>query len=42
MTSPRKFSWIETIDGHLTLFGTDHNAIGQLDKHRGALLATKI
>src|ERR1700738_562057 len=33
---------IQTIDGHLALFGADPNAISQLDKHISALLATKI
>jgi homoserine O-acetyltransferase/O-succinyltransferase len=33
---------IQTIDGHLALFGADPNAISQLDKHLGELFATKI
>ena len=37
-----EFRPIQTIDGHLALFGADPNAIGQLDKHLGELLATKI
>jgi homoserine O-acetyltransferase len=37
-----EFRPIETIDGHLALFGTDRNAIGQLDKHLAELLATKL
>jgi homoserine O-acetyltransferase len=37
-----EFRPIQTIDGHLALFGADANAIGQLDKHLGELLATKI
>jgi homoserine O-acetyltransferase len=37
-----EFRPIETIDGHLALFGADPNAIGQLDKHLAELLATKV
>jgi homoserine O-acetyltransferase len=37
-----EFRPIQTIDGHLALFGTDPNATGQLDKHLVELLATKI
>ena len=37
-----EFRPIQTIDGHLALFGADPGAIGQLDKHLGELLATKI
>jgi len=37
-----EFRPIQTIDGHLALFGADPNALGQLDKHLGELLATKI
>ena len=37
-----EFRPIQTIDGHLALFGADANAIGQLGKHLGELLATKI
>jgi homoserine O-acetyltransferase len=37
-----EFRPIQTIDGHLALFGADPNAIAQLDKHLGELLATKI
>jgi hypothetical protein len=37
-----EFRPIQTIDGHLALFGADPNAISQLDKHLGELLATKI
>src|ERR1700746_597136 len=36
-----KFRPIQTIDGHLALFGADANAISQLDKHLGELLASK-
>jgi homoserine O-acetyltransferase len=36
-----EFRPIQTIDGHLALFGADPNAIGQLDKHLSELLATK-
>ena len=35
-----EFRAIQTIDGHLALFGADANAIGQIDKHLGELLAT--
>ena len=37
-----EFHPIETLDGHLALFGADPSAIGQLDKHLSALLATEI
>jgi homoserine O-acetyltransferase len=37
-----EFRPIQTIDGHLALFGADPNAIGQLDGHLKELLATKI
>jgi homoserine O-acetyltransferase/O-succinyltransferase len=37
-----EFRPIQTIDGHLALFGADSNAISQLDKHLGELLSTKI
>jgi homoserine O-acetyltransferase len=37
-----EFRPIQTIDGHLALFGADPNAIGQLDKHLSELLATKV
>ena len=37
-----EFRPIQTIDGHLALFGTDPNAIGQLDKHLNDLLAIKV
>src|SRR5580700_7962948 len=37
-----EFRPIETIDGHLALFGADPNAIGRLDKHLAELLATKV
>src|SRR5260370_14188936 len=37
-----EFPPIQTIDGHLRLFGADPNAISQIDKHLTALLATKI
>jgi homoserine O-acetyltransferase len=33
---------IETIDGHLALFGADPNAIAQLDRNLGDLLAMKV
>jgi len=36
-----EFRPIQTIDGHLALFGTDAGAINQLDKHIGELLAAK-
>jgi len=36
-----EFRPIQTIDGHLALFGADPNAIGQLDKHLAELLTTK-
>jgi hypothetical protein len=37
-----EFRPIQTIDWHLALFGTDPNALTQLDKHLSELLATKI
>jgi homoserine O-acetyltransferase len=36
-----EFRPIETIDGHLALFGADPGAIGQIDRHLGDLLALK-
>jgi homoserine O-acetyltransferase len=36
-----EFRPIQTVDGHLALFGADPNAIGQLDKNLGELLAAK-
>lgn len=37
-----EFRPIETIDGHLALFGADPNAIAQLDRHLKELLATNV
>jgi homoserine O-acetyltransferase len=37
-----EFRPIQTVDGHLALFGVDPNAISQLDKHLNELLATKV
>jgi homoserine O-acetyltransferase len=37
-----EFRPIQTVDGHLALFGADPNAIGQLDKHLSELLALKV
>jgi len=37
-----EFRPIQTIDGHLALFGADPAAIGQLDKHLSELLATEV
>lgn len=37
-----EFRPIKTIDGHLALFGADPNAIAQLDKNLGELLAAKV
>jgi len=37
-----EFRPIQTIDGHLALFGTDQNALGQLDKNLSELLAMKV
>jgi homoserine O-acetyltransferase len=37
-----EFRPIETIDGHLALFGADPNAISQLDRHLNELLATEV
>lgn len=34
-----EFRPIQTIDGHLALFGADADAIGQIDRHLGELLA---
>ena len=42
LISGAEFRPIQTIDGHLALFGADPNALGQLDKHLGELLATKV
>jgi homoserine O-acetyltransferase/O-succinyltransferase len=36
-----EFRPVQTIDGHLALFGTDPGAISQIDRHLGELLATK-
>lgn len=36
-----EFRPIETIDGHLALFGADPNALAQLDRHLKELLGTK-
>lgn len=35
------FRPIQTVDGHLALFGVDPNAIAQIDKHLRDLLASK-
>jgi homoserine O-acetyltransferase len=37
-----EFRPIQTLDGHLALFGADPDAIGQLDKHLNELLATRV
>ena len=37
-----EFHPIKTVDGHLALFGADANAIAQIDKHLGDLLAAKV
>jgi homoserine O-acetyltransferase len=37
-----EFRPIQTIDGHLALFGADPDALQQLDKHLGELLAVEI
>jgi homoserine O-acetyltransferase len=37
-----EFRPIQTLDGHLALFGADPDAIGQLDRHLNDLLAAKI
>jgi homoserine O-acetyltransferase len=37
-----EFRPIETVDGHLALFGADPNALAQLDKNLKDLLATKV
>jgi homoserine O-acetyltransferase len=36
-----EFRPVQTIDGHLALFGADPGAIAQIDKHLGELLAAK-
>ena len=36
-----EFRPIQTIDGHLALFGADPDAISQLDKHLTELLASR-
>jgi homoserine O-acetyltransferase len=42
LISDAEFRPVQTIDGHLALFGTDGGAIKQLDKHLGELLAAKV
>jgi homoserine O-acetyltransferase len=37
-----EFRPVQTIDGHLALFGADPGAIKQLDKHLGELLAKSV
>ena len=37
-----EFRPVQTIDGHLALFGADSNALSQIDKHLRELLAIKI
>jgi homoserine O-acetyltransferase/O-succinyltransferase len=37
-----EFRPIQTVDGHLALFGADANAIGQIDRHLKELLSTTI
>lgn len=37
-----EFRPIQSIDGHLALFGTDANAVAQIDKNLTELLATKV
>jgi homoserine O-acetyltransferase len=37
-----EFRPIQTIDGHLALFGADPGAIGQLDNHLRELLGTEV
>jgi homoserine O-acetyltransferase len=37
-----EFRPIQTIDGHLALFGADADAISQLDNHLNDLLATRV
>jgi homoserine O-acetyltransferase len=37
-----EFRPIQTIDGHLALFGADPSAIGQIDKYLSELLATEV
>ena len=37
-----EFRPVQTIDGHLALFGGDSNALSQIDKHLSELLAIKI
>jgi homoserine O-acetyltransferase/O-succinyltransferase len=36
-----EFRPIDTIDGHLALFGADPDAIGQIDRNLTELLASK-
>ena len=40
LVSDAEFRPIQTTDGHLALFGTDPDAISQLDKHLSELLAS--
>ncbi len=40
MIAKSEFRPIKSIDGHLALFGADPDAIAQVDKHLGELLAT--
>jgi homoserine O-acetyltransferase len=42
MIPDAEFRPIETIDGHLALFGADPNAIRQLDKHLSELLGARV
>jgi homoserine O-acetyltransferase len=42
LISGAEFRPIETIDGHLALFGADPNAIGQIDKNLKDLLAARV
>lgn len=37
-----EFRPVETMDGHLALFGADPGAIAQLDRHLGELLAARV
>jgi homoserine O-acetyltransferase len=37
-----EFHPVQTVDGHLALFGADPDAIKQLDKHLGDLLAKNV
>ena len=39
MIARSEFRPIKSIDGHLALFGTDADAIAQIDKHLKELLA---